>query len=338
MLVALETPSNARTEATVAEKGHGYICPTCSEKVIFAKGLKYRWHFRHDKNSTCLSAGETWQHEEAKSSILLGARCRQLSAEPEVPVLSIEGDRRADVIIWAPQTDPPKPDDQRRLAFEVQYSAVDCDALISRTQAYMAAGVPVIWIPVVDESKFKSLESVVGPSIFRISGYSTPPWVETIHALHGHLWFYVPQTKAYWRGWLLDHMLYKSPTEGYDAQGEYHTSGGYWYSAKRERDLYLEGPYDFGALKIARVNKSDNALISADGQRRFLVELQPVADGSLKICPIAKRRKPHIVNGRDTGFYSYEDCLRLDDRLLPAAFKACAALPANLNPLPSPPA
>ncbi len=332
MQIALGSPDKTRIEAKDAIKGKDYACPNCAEKVIFAKGNKYRWHFKHAKGSACAYGGETWQHEEAKFSILEGTRPRNLMATPEWPVLSIEGDRRADVVVWAPQTDPPKDEDRRRLAFEVQYSAIDFDALAVRTQAYMAAGVPMIWIPVVDVSKFKFVQSLVGLALFRVAGYSAPVWIEAMKSIHGHLWIYVPQTKAFWRGWLLDHWLYKNPSEGYDADGNQHSSGGYWYQAMRKRDLYLEGPFEFRSLKIVRIDHSKNKLVSPKGQKRFLVNLVPDGEGKRPICPVEKWKKAHVVDGMDTGFYSYADWVRIGCDWQEAGFDSCEALPTLNNP------
>ena len=209
----------------------------------------------------------------------------------------------------------------------MQYSSIDCDALEVRTQAYMVAGVPVIWIPVVDAGKFKFVQSVIGVQIFRVSAYSAPVWIEKMESIHGHLWIYIPQTKAFWRGWLLDHWLYKNPSEGYDADGNHHSSGGYWFQAKRMRDLYLEGPYEFNCLKIVRINSSNSKLVSPNRERRFFVDLVPDGEGKNSLRPAEKRRKAHFVNDMDTGFYTYEDWVRVGDDWQAAGFKSCDALP-----------
>ena len=116
-------------------------------------------------------------------------------AAPEVEVLSIVGDRRADVLVWAPQSEPPKPDDQRRMAIEVQYSAIESTSLSDRTTAYMNAKVPVIWIPIIDAAKLKTILRVDGTNLFKIPEYSAPFWIADMAAMQGHLWLYIPETK-----------------------------------------------------------------------------------------------------------------------------------------------
>jgi hypothetical protein len=340
MLVALSTPENSRIEANDGEKGRSYICPNCKCAVVFARGTKVRWHFKHEKNSACTYGGESWQHEQAKSAILDGARQRDLEATPELEILSIEGDRRADVIVWGPKTHRLVEHDQRRLAFEVQYSSLDCTALISRTRAYMAAGVPVVWIPVVDAQKFKSLGFEQARKLFRVPGYAAPVWIETIANFLGHFWLYVPQTNSFWRGWLKPHWLYKNPSEGYDSSGEYHSSGGYWYEAARKRDLYLEGPFEFSELRIIRKKCTASGLMTRGQSSAFLIDLVLPDEATPAICPVSVRRKPHIVAGSDTGYYSFEDWVQSDGDWHLAVFETREALPslAVPNPPPTPPA
>ena len=338
MFVAVEETTDTRTEADKACKQKCYVCPKCRKSVVFAQGPKIRWHFRHKPNSECpYHNGETWQHEQAKFAILSGARSRGLAAEPELEVLSLDGDRRADVVIWAPQTDPPRPDDHRRYAFEVQYSALETAALDTRTNAYMAAGVPVIWIPVVDsvklfgtDNKPKLVEKISGTNLFRAYAYSAPFWIEHIEKFLGHIWLYIPQTKSFWKGWLLSHFLYKNPSEGHDADGNEFSSGGYWYEAKLLHDLYLEGPYYFDDVRVSRVNHPDNSNIPANGRRKFLVDLRPHGKDSISGRRAGKRRRTH-----DNGFADYADWVLTGDGWQLAVFEALDVLPSADAPLPT---
>ena len=347
MFVALEIATQVRTEADVADKRSSYACSKCNEKVILAQGKKVRWHFKHGRGSECsYSKGETWQHEAAKSVILMDVRSRGLRAEPEFEVLSIEGDRRADVVIWAPNSDPSKDSDLLRRAFEVQYSAIETESLRCRTQAYMTAGVPVIWMPVVDEQRFtgdakspRPIEHVLGTNLFRVYGYSVPFWIDDIESLLGHIWIFVPQTGAFWKGWLLTHFLYRNPSDGYDSDGNQYSSGGYWYSAKKLRDLYLEGPYSFGSLGIVCVNQSANKFLSPTKEARFMLDLIPPDGEKGTTRPIEKRRRTH-----ENGFEDYADWVRIGDDWELAQFELMGKMPfpiqsnclgPHISPLPS---
>jgi hypothetical protein len=55
---------------------------------------------------------------------LNGARARGFEAEPELEVLSGEGDRRADIVVFAPSDGTTGAKLSKRRAFEVQYSAI----------------------------------------------------------------------------------------------------------------------------------------------------------------------------------------------------------------------
>ncbi len=310
MFVALTQNSLERREAFSAEPKAEYVCPNvkCRRKMIFVNATKRRKHFRHSPNSDCIfRKGESPQHEEAKAVVLDGARSRGLRAAPELEILAIDGDRRADVVIWAPQTDPPKLDDHRRIAIEVQYSSIDEAQLITRTNAYMSAGVPVLWIPVLDRKRLNHIRRIQGTSLYRSSGYCAPIWVRSIAMLHGHVWVYVPGLESFWRGWLLPHWRYKNPKDWFDADGNERSSGGYWFRSERERDLVMEGPYVFTDLGIVRVNETENRLLGKSKSKRFLADLVPLPSASKKVVqPIEYRERPDVVDGAYNGLHDYE--------------------------------
>lgn len=330
MFVAHLEGGDYRIEAAAADRCNYHTCPNCNERVLLAKGRMRRPHFRHTKDSICTFSGESWQHEDAKAAILKGARVRGLKAEPEVPVLSVEGDRRADVLVWAPETNKLKPLDYRRLAFEVQHSACDPAHLVNRTRAYMAAGVPVIWIPVVDQNKLKEIFKVKSMNLYCSVGYSTPNWIKQIASIHDKLWVYVPQTNGFWRAWLLPHWRYKNPTEGYDADGNCHSGGGYYFRAKIQRDLYLQGPFLFSELSILRVNQTKNKTVSPKGEAAYLVELLYGAKEFASQCPIQQRRERLVSDGVDTGIDRYVEWLICGDEEREACLEQVERLPVHM--------
>lgn len=330
MFVALLESDQSRVEAANAIRKLRHICPHCFELVILHSKKVKRPHFKHRKDAECpYRQSESWQHEHAKAAILAGARAKGLIAEPECEVLSIDGDRRADVIILAPSTDLTKNEMQRRRAFEVQYSAISYCDLMKRTHAYMAASLPLLWVAVIDDGKFKTLHRVNGTNLVCVSGYSVPSWVEDIAHLHRRLWIYVPQSNGFWRAWLLPHWCYKNPTDSFhDSYGEYHSgSSGNWYQAAKKRDLYLDGPYSFGSLKVATGKHSDNPLIAPNREKRWLVELLPDGFETELDPPIEQKRCPHLHNGKDTGFYTYVEWHKFNGSDAKATFSLLGQFP-----------
>ena len=103
--------------------------------------------FGHRAGTACAyAARETWERQQAKEDFAAAFRARGLACEVEADVLSSEGDRRADVLLHAPG-------DAFRLALEIQHSVVDYATLERCTQAYLAAGVPVAWLAVLDRKR-----------------------------------------------------------------------------------------------------------------------------------------------------------------------------------------
>src|SRR5262249_7656837 len=142
MLKAIRVSDNADVIATEVARGPEYRCPdpACNQRVIIRKGPKVIHHFAHQSGASCAyGRGETQAHLRAKLMLRDAFRSRGFQADVEQVVLSSESDRRADVLIWKPNTD-------RRVAIEVQHSYLSAPDIERRTKAYMAAGVPVIWI------------------------------------------------------------------------------------------------------------------------------------------------------------------------------------------------
>jgi hypothetical protein len=198
----------------------------------------------------------------------------------------------------------------------------------------MSAGVPVLWIAVIDEGKFKAIDRVEKTNLIRVAEFSVPSWVEDFARLHGQLWIYVPQTDAFWRAWLLPRWCYKKPTEPYfDTNGEYHSGNqGDWYQAAKKRDLYLDGPFSFDVLKVATANHSDNAIIGPKGKKRWLVELRAQGAETYISCPIEQKRIPHYYNGKETGFYNFVEWVSVDGIDIQAKFTNLIQLP-RLKPV-----
>jgi Competence protein CoiA-like family len=328
MFVALLINERDRTEAKLASKALKYICPRCEKAVILAQGKVRRHYFRHEANSACpFGAPESWQHQEAKAVILGGVRARGLEAFPEVEVLSIEGDRRADVLAWAPSENSALSADLRRLAFEVQHTAISIEELSNRTTAYLTAAVPVIWIPVIDAKKFEHSRIVKGTNLFCVSEYSTPDWVREMYRHHGHLWIYVPQTNAFWRGWLLPSYRWRDGKEWYSPEGEYNSTSGYWNQLANKRDFFVEGPFPFADLRIVRVNRTAQKCLGLEGRRKFLVDLLPPGEGKNEPQRVRSDRVESATDA-DATWHRYEASVRIDNEWELAKFGPLEGLPS----------
>src|SRR5262245_19246165 len=142
MLVAKRVSDNTPVVAIEVARGPEYRCPdpACNQLVTIRKGTKVIHHFAHRPDASCAyGRGETQEHLLAKLLLRNEFRRRELQADVERVVLSSESDRRADVLVW-------KPDSDRRVAIEVQHSYLSVADIERRTKAYIAASVPVIWI------------------------------------------------------------------------------------------------------------------------------------------------------------------------------------------------
>lgn len=123
MLVALL--NDCRVRASVARRDEPFLCPGCDKSVLLVKGKVRVVHFRHKAIANCrFGAGESDAHLSAKNKFFEVLTLLGLKAEPEVDVLSIEGDRRADILVIAPEKKGGEPEHARRVAIEVQVSAI----------------------------------------------------------------------------------------------------------------------------------------------------------------------------------------------------------------------
>ena len=183
MLVAKRVSDNTTVVATEVARGPEYRCPdpACNQPVIIRKGRKVIHHFAHRPDASCAyGRGETHAHLQAKLLLRNEFRRRGLQADVERVVLSSESDRRADVLVW-------KPDSDRRVAIEVQHSYLSVTDIERRTKAYIAASVAVIWIGLMDWGLLgigdRSLNG------YYVMNYRSRDWEKWAHDYNGgHLW------------------------------------------------------------------------------------------------------------------------------------------------------
>jgi Competence protein CoiA-like family len=183
MLVAKRVSDNAEVIASEVDRGPEFRCPdpVCNQVVFIRKGRKRIHHFAHRPDASCAyGRGETQAHLLAKLFLRNEFRRRGFQADVERVVLSSESDRRADVLVSKPNTD-------RRMAIEVQHSNLSVLDIERRTKAYMAAGVPVIWIGLMNWGLLgigdRSLNG------YYVMNYRSRDWEKWAHNYNGgHLW------------------------------------------------------------------------------------------------------------------------------------------------------
>lgn len=187
MLVARRVSDNAHVVASDVDRGPEFRCPdaTCNRVVFIHKGRKRIHHFAHQRGVTCAyGSGETDEHLRAKLLLRDEFRRRGFQVDVERAILSSEGDRRADVLVC-------KPNSSGRVAFEIQHSHLSVPDIERRTKAYIAAGIPVIWIGIMKWTK--PLDGG------RFPVYRSSDWEDWAHdyneeitpqkSIRGHLWF-----------------------------------------------------------------------------------------------------------------------------------------------------
>lgn len=232
-----------KVDAAGSVKGLAYTCPSCSQAVTLRQGQIKIAHFAHKPPTDCTWAkGETIEHLRAKAALRDAFRGVGYVADYEVEVLSVRGDRRADVVVASP-------DGSKRWALEIQHTSILFPAIEARTQAYMAAQVPVLWVGILSEKMKVDAEPIAGGIIIR--KYTIRPWEKWAQALaFKELWYVDPADGTLWRGEFGGYAIYVESTSWFEAGGEEHSAGGYSRQSKRWRSLTLRGPYRIHQLTI----------------------------------------------------------------------------------------
>jgi competence protein CoiA len=183
MLVAKRVSDSAEVVTSEVDRGPEFRCPdpVCNQVVFIRKGLKRIHHFAHQPDASCAyGRGETLAHLQAKLMLRDIFRRRGFQADVERVVLSSESDRRADVLVSKPNTD-------RRVAIEVQHSYLSVPDIERRTKAYMAAGVPVIWIGLMNWGLLGGGDRSLNG--YHVMNYRLRDWEKWAHDYNaGHLW------------------------------------------------------------------------------------------------------------------------------------------------------
>ncbi|WP_319414603.1 competence protein CoiA family protein [uncultured Cohaesibacter sp.] len=251
MLVA--EADGERIDAMVAQKGPMYRCPECKSEVILRKGRKVVPHFAHKPPTNCRFAkGETRAHMEAKYLLFNALTTRGVKAALEYTVDTMPGDRRADVMAWAPNG--------KMVAFELQHTPIGVPDIERRAGSYARAGIAQIWIPFLSQSVWKNgVRTSTGWKVERYSPRQFERWVHGFHGKNG-MWMYDPIKHEFWRGHFAAHMIYVESSEWYDETGTEQYAGGFSRHSKRYKELSLSGPH-----------KADELLVKTSRRKAFSV-------------------------------------------------------------------
>ena len=227
----------------MANKGPSYRCPNCGADVILKQGRIVIHHFAHKPPTDCTwASGETREHLLAKTQIRDAFRARGYQADYEVEVLSVAGDRRADVLVTNARG--------VRVAIEIQHTPILYDAIERRTEAYMSAGVPVIWVAILS-GKMKEEAETVSDGL-RIEQYVIRPWEKWVHAYYfKNLWYIDPDDQSLWLGVFADYHIDVPISSWYNEYAEEQSSGGYSRISKKWKILDLHGPKHLSKIRIS---------------------------------------------------------------------------------------
>ncbi|QND44772.1 hypothetical protein HB780_02830 (plasmid) [Rhizobium lusitanum] len=237
-----------RVDAAASERGPVYLCAKCAREVTLKKGRIVIHHFAHKPPTDCTWASdETQAHLASKLCLRDTYRRRGYQADYEVEVLSSGGDRRADVLITAPNGD--------RVAIEIQHQPILFDEIERRTQAYIAAGVPVMWLGILTDKMREGTQTT--PAGLVIRKYTIRPWEKWAHAFcFKELWYIDPFEGTLWKGVFSDHIIEVESTSWYSEGGEEQSGGGYTRRSKRWRTLHLQGPYSLNTIGVSLKSRS----------------------------------------------------------------------------------
>lgn len=245
MLIALQ--DNTRIDAWGASRGLLYRCPNCHDEVILKQGRIVVPHFAHKPPTNCVWAtGETREHMLSKKVIRDAFVSRGYKAECEVEVLSSAGDRRADVLI--------ENKNGHRVAIEVQHTPISYEHIEERTNGYLAAGIPVVWIGLLS-AQMKALADHLEDEIL-FEKYVQRPWEKWAHAYYfKELWYIDPYKETLWKGEFSDYTIDVPSTSWYNEYGEEQYAGGFSRKSNKWKTLILSSEQSLASINIIVKNR-----------------------------------------------------------------------------------
>ncbi|WP_233143889.1 competence protein CoiA [Lottiidibacillus patelloidae] len=124
-------------KAQLKGKKKSFYCPICEERLLLKAGNKRRWHFAHQKNSSCLveQEAETEYHLNGKILLYQWLKKQYRQVYLEYYIRSIK--QRPDILVQT--EDGP-------VAIEFQCSNIPESHLIKRTEMYNQRNIKPLWI------------------------------------------------------------------------------------------------------------------------------------------------------------------------------------------------
>lgn len=264
-----------------AQRGETFLCPECKKEVVLKRGHIKIPHFAHKPPTSCSWAtGESRAHMLAKIHFYEKFLKKGVRAELEHVITGLHGDRRADVMAWAPNG--------QRYAIELQHTPICSDDLERRTLSYLSMGIRVIWIVVVSEAFLADAVGTGPADQFRIERHAARDFERWIHGFnYDHLWYYDPESESLWRGHLSSHIISRDGASWYEAGGRLVSVSGYRYYSKRWRELALSGPFPLEQAILSKFSRSSS--------KKFLTYNYPTGVfGALKVQSITQRASPKL--------------------------------------------
>jgi len=260
-MLTAKTADKDYIEAAEAVNGVPYACRGCDAPLIFKAGRVKIKHFAHYPGAECsYGALMSAEHLQAQRTLVEALRSRSVSAALEMPVESLVGDRRADVMAW-PQDRPDK-----RIALEVQASDITVELIDARTASYNAEKIAPLWLRLYDFGKWENPATLIARRTIWIEKHRLRSWERWAYDhLGNRLWFMDSGTFKVWRGTFVGAHSYDEMSTWLGSGGVEESAGGAWRDIKAWVELELEGPFDVQQLHLARgrIRGSDGKARSA---------------------------------------------------------------------------
>lgn len=240
-------------EARDAERAGVFVCPDCGRDLILRRGEVKVAHFAHKPPVVCREArGETPEHHWAKAALRDAFSARGLKAALERRIVGEPAERRSDVVVWSPAG--------RAVAIEVQRSIMPLAEVRRRTASYLAAGLPVVWVSVLEravadrvagaEARIPAGE-IAGEGGLFLDRLPLAAWARfAAWLIYGRSYWLDPRREALWFGRLELARTFAEPFLRDDPENGAVAVGGRWRSMKSRVDLRLYGPVPLADLKL----------------------------------------------------------------------------------------
>jgi competence CoiA-like predicted nuclease len=170
LLISEHRRSRERIKPVECIRGFDLVCPECKLPVVLKLGKVVCPHFAHAQKSNCSLESESAEHMMLKQQIYNDARKLGIDADMEVTV----GENRTDVLLKGKL---------RRVAVEVQLSAISLDDIWTRMENYRQHNVEVLWV-VTPPYDLYNIKREYGTQ------WKVPKWQHELHDLCNESLFY----------------------------------------------------------------------------------------------------------------------------------------------------